>query len=76
MASDGNLIGSERRVVHFERRVLGLAIAVAAPGVMLAFALLWTGSLALHLRIVLTAVVLLAWTVLAFALRAYVVHPL
>ncbi|HEY7896868.1 MAG: sensor histidine kinase [Gemmatimonadales bacterium] len=76
MASDGNLIGSERRVVHFERRVLGLAIAVAAPSVMLAFALLWTGSLALHLRIVLTAVVLLAWTVLAFALRAYVVHPL
>ncbi len=76
MASDGKLIGSERRAVHFERRVLWLAAAVAAPSSILAFALLWTGSVSLGVRITLTLVVLLAWVALAYVLRAYVIHPL
>lgn len=62
--------------MHFERRVLGLAIAVGAPGVVLAFVQLWTGSLPLGLRFMLTAIILFAWAALAFALRAYVIHPL
>ncbi len=76
MASDGKLIGSERGAVHFERRVLWLAIAVALPSAVLAFVLLWSGSLALVTRVSLTAAVFVAWVALAFALRAYVVHPL
>lgn len=76
MASEGKLIGSERGAVHFERRVLLLAIAVALPSVVLAFVLLWTGSIALVTRVALTAGVIAAWAVLAMMLRAYVVHPL
>jgi PAS domain S-box-containing protein len=76
MASDGRLIGSERAAVHFERRVLLLAIAVATPGGVLAFALLWTGSMAPSVRAALTLMVLVTWTALAYALRAYVIHPL
>jgi PAS domain S-box-containing protein len=62
--------------VHFERRVLILAVAIAAPGGILAFFLLWTGSVPLSLRLALTLIVLIAWGLLAYALRAYVVHPL
>jgi PAS domain S-box-containing protein len=76
MASEGKLIGSERGAVHFERRVLWLAIAVAVPGALVAFVLLWSGSLALVARVSLTAAIIVAWAVLALALRAYVVHPL
>src|SRR5665213_4138869 len=76
MASEGNLVGSARGVVHFERRVLWLAIAVAVPGALVAFVLLWSGSLALVARVSLTAAIIVAWAVLALALRAYVIHPL
>ena len=70
------LIGSERAVVHFERRVLMLSMAVAAPGGILAFVLLWHDSLSLAVRVALTIAVVIAWTFLAYALRAYVIHPL
>ncbi len=76
MASSGTLIGSERAAVHFERRVLLLSSAVAAPSAIVAFALLWTGTLQPATRIVLTLAVLLAWAALAYALRSYVIHPL
>ncbi|MEO7217820.1 MAG: ATP-binding protein [Gemmatimonadaceae bacterium] len=80
MASDAGakdrLIGSERGVVHFERRVLMLAIAVAAPGGILAFVLLWHDSLSIAVRVALTIAVFIAWVFLAYALRAYVIHPL
>jgi nitrogen fixation/metabolism regulation signal transduction histidine kinase len=76
MGSDDRLIGSERGAVHFERRVLLLAAAVAAPGAMLAFALLWTGAVSTGTRVALTLAVVLAWAALAYALRSYVVHPL
>ena len=76
MASGGTLIGSERSAVHFERRVLLLSAAVAAPGAFVAFALLWTGTLQPATRIVITIAVLLAWALLAYALRSYVMHPL
>ncbi len=76
MASNGRLIGSERGTVHFERRVLWLAAAVAAPTGILAFVLLWTGSISLGARISLSLAVVLAWIALAYALRAYIIHPL
>lgn len=76
MASDDRLIGSERGAVHFERRVLLLAAAVAVPGMTLALALLWISSYSLGARITITIAVVLAWTLLAAALRAYVIHPL
>ncbi len=76
MASDGKLIGSERGAVHFERRVLWLAAAVAAPSSILAFALLWTGSVPLGVRLTFTLAVVLAWVALSYLLRAYVIHPL
>ena len=53
-----------------------LAIAVAAPGGILAFVLLWHDSLSLAVRVALTLAVVLAWAFLAYALRAYVIHPL
>jgi len=76
MASDDRLIGSERGAVHFERRVLLLAIAVAIPGILLALILLWTGNHSLGARLVLTLVTVLASLMLTIALRAYVIHPL
>src|SRR5665213_1992175 len=65
MASEGKLIGSELGAVHFERRVLWLAIAVAVPGALVAFVLLWSGSLALVARVSLTAAIIVAWPGLA-----------
>ena len=76
MASDDRLIGSERGAAHFERRVLLLAAAVAVPGTTLALVLLWVGSYSLGARIMITVAVVLAWMLLAAALRAYVIHPL
>jgi two-component system, NtrC family, nitrogen regulation sensor histidine kinase NtrY len=76
MASDDRLIGSERGAVHFERRVLLLAIAVAVPGVLLALILLWMTDYSLGVRTTLTAVTVLASLLIAVALRAYVIHPL
>ena len=76
MASDDRLIGSERGAAHFERRVLLLAAAVAVPGMTLALVLLWVGSYSLGARVVITIVVVLAWLLLAIALRSYVIHPL
>ncbi|HEY5086125.1 MAG TPA: ATP-binding protein [Gemmatimonadaceae bacterium] len=76
MTSDGKLIGSERAAVHFERRVLWLAIAVATPSGILAVILLWTGSISLGTRVALTLIIALMWIVLAYSLRAYVIHPL
>ena len=76
MASDDRLIGSERGAVHFERRVLLLAVAVAVPGMMLALTLLWISSYSLVVRLTITVAVVLAWMLLAAALRAYVIHPL
>lgn len=76
MASSGKLIGSERAAVHFERRVLWLAVAIATPGAILAFALLWTGSHSMAVRVTLTLLIVVLWIALAFSLRAYVIHPL
>jgi PAS domain S-box-containing protein len=80
MASEGNskdrLIGSERGSVHFEQRVLLLAVAVAAPAAIPAFVLLWRDDFPLIVRVALTLGVAIAWALLAHALRAYVVHPL
>jgi len=76
MASDDRLIGSERGAVHFERRVLLLAGAVAVPGMVLALTLLWISSYSLVVRLTITVAVVLAWMLLAAALRAYVIHPL
>lgn len=76
MASESTLIGSERRTVHFERRVLGLAFAVATPGEILALVLLWTGNFSPSTRVTLTLIITLAWILLAYALRTYVIHPL
>lgn len=76
MASDDKLIGSERGAVHFERRVLLLAVAVAVPGMVLALTLLWISNYGIGARITITIAVVLAWLLLAAALRAYVIHPL
>jgi two-component system, NtrC family, nitrogen regulation sensor histidine kinase NtrY len=76
MVSDDRLIGSERGAVHFERRVLLLAIAVAVPGTLLALALLWMSDYSLGARITITLVTVLASLLIAVALRAYVIHPL
>jgi two-component system, NtrC family, nitrogen regulation sensor histidine kinase NtrY len=76
MVSDDRLIGSERGAVHFERRVLLLAIAVAVPGTLLALALLWMSDYSLGARITTTLVTVLASLLIAVALRAYVIHPL
>jgi nitrogen fixation/metabolism regulation signal transduction histidine kinase len=76
MASDDRLIGSERGAVHFERRVLLLAIAVAIPGMSLALVLLWTSGYSLGARVILTLVTALVSLAIAAALRAYVIHPL
>lgn len=62
--------------MHFERRVLALAVAVAAPSGVLALVLLWTGHLSINLRVAFTVTIVFAWTALAYALRAYVIHPL
>lgn len=76
VSNNGRLIGSERATVHFERRVLLLSIAVATPGGIVAFVLLWTGNLPTLTRVLLTLAIIVLWSLLAFALRAYVVHPL
>jgi two-component system, NtrC family, nitrogen regulation sensor histidine kinase NtrY len=76
MVSDDRLIGSERGAVHFERRVLLLAMAVAVPGTLLALALLWMSDYSLGARITITLVTVLASLLIAVALRAYVIHPL
>jgi two-component system, NtrC family, nitrogen regulation sensor histidine kinase NtrY len=76
MVSDDRLIGSERGAVHFERRVLLLAMAVAVPGTLLALALLWMSDYSLGARITITLVTALASLLIAVALRAYVIHPL
>jgi two-component system, NtrC family, nitrogen regulation sensor histidine kinase NtrY len=62
--------------VHFERRVLLLAMAVAVPGTLLALALLWMSDYSLGARITITLVTVLASLLIAVALRAYVIHPL
>jgi PAS domain S-box-containing protein len=71
-----NLIGSERIAAHFERRVLLLSLAIAAPGAIVAFVLLWAGSLATTTRVLLTVIIIASCSALAFVLRAYIVHPL
>jgi nitrogen fixation/metabolism regulation signal transduction histidine kinase len=76
MASDDRLVGSERGVVHFERRVLWLSFAVAAPGGIVALVLLWTGSLPLITQLAVTLTILILWMLLAYKLRSHVVHPL
>lgn len=76
MASDGPLMGSERGVVHFERRVLVLALTVGLPGSILAIVLLWTGDFSLAMRAALTLILFIVWVSIAYMLRAYVVHPL
>ncbi len=76
MASDDRLIGSERGAVHFERRVLLLAIAVALPGMLLALVLLWMSGYSLGARVALTLLTALVSLAIAAALRAYVIHPL
>ncbi len=76
VSNRGRLIGSERASIHFERRVLLLSIAVALPAAIVAFILLWTGTLATVTRVALTLLIVLLWSALAFALRAYVIHPL
>jgi len=76
MASDDRLIGSERGAVHFERRVLWLAIAVAVPGMLLGIALLWMSPYPLGARVTLTLVTVLVSIAIAAGLRAYVIHPI
>ncbi len=76
MANDSKLIGSERGTVHFERRVLLLSAAVAVPFAIVAFVLLLSTGLSSGARISIFLVTVLSWVGLAYALRAYVVHPL
>src|SRR5213596_2763441 len=71
-------MASERRrkSLKHERRVLWLALLTGVPGLVLAFALLWSGDFAPRTQWTLTAIVLIAWLALAATLREQVIRPL
>jgi nitrogen fixation/metabolism regulation signal transduction histidine kinase len=56
----------------FETRLLALALAVGAPGTLLALALLWSGEHGANVRWTLSAALLLAWWMLASAVQGRV----
>ena len=71
-------MASERRrkSLKHERRVLWLALLTGVPGLVLAFALLWTGDFAPRTQWTLTTVVVVVWLGLAATLRQHVIRPL
>lgn len=66
---------SKRHLSH-ENRILLLALASGAAGVMLTLVLLWTGEHDPNTRWSLTSIVVLLWVGFAFGLRAAVIRPL
>src|SRR5213083_724232 len=71
-------MASERRrkSLKHERRVLWLALLTGVPGLVLAFALLWSGDFAPRTQWTLTTVVVVVWLGLAATLRQHVIRPL
>ena len=71
-------MASERRrkSLKHERRVLWLALLTGVPGLVLAFALLWSGDFAPRTQWTLTTVVVVVWLGLAATLREHVIRPL
>jgi nitrogen fixation/metabolism regulation signal transduction histidine kinase len=68
---------SRRRAwLSHERRVLLMAIAAGLPAVVVSIVLLWSGDHAPKIVWTLTALVLISWLGLSFALRSRVVYPL
>lgn len=63
-------------MVHFERRLVGFAAALALPPAIVAIVLLWTGGIDLSARITLLIALLLVWAATAHALHAFTVRPL
>jgi two-component system nitrogen regulation sensor histidine kinase NtrY len=59
-----------------ERQILLLALLTGLPGTTAALVLLWRGSLTPRLQWTLTAILVVLWLGLSFALRARVVFPL
>jgi nitrogen fixation/metabolism regulation signal transduction histidine kinase len=73
--------GGSRRRPHarqtpHERRVLLLALAAGAVGVVVALSVLWTGAFSAKVQWTLSAFVVIAWLGFAFAVRERVVRPL
>jgi nitrogen fixation/metabolism regulation signal transduction histidine kinase len=62
--------------LRFENRVLLLALASGAAGVMGTILLLWLGDHDSGTRWSLTAILIIIWLSFAFAVRSAVVHPL
>jgi nitrogen fixation/metabolism regulation signal transduction histidine kinase len=71
-------MASERRGkrLKHERRVLWIGLLTGLPGLILALALLWLGDFAPRTQWTLTIIVVVAWLVIAAALREQVVRPL
>src|SRR2546430_16813907 len=71
-------MASERRrkSLKHERWVLWLALLTGVPGLVLAFALLWSGDFAPRTQWTLTTVVVVVWLGLAATLREHVIRPL
>lgn len=66
---------AKRRLSH-ENRVLLLALASGAPGVLLSLVLFWNGNHDSGARSSLTLLVVILWLGFAFGVRAAVVRPL
>src|SRR5204863_305314 len=71
-------MASERRrkSLKHERRVLWLALLTGVPGLVLAFALLWSGDFAARAQWTLTILAAGAWLAIAATLREHVIRPL
>ncbi|MFZ0284935.1 MAG: ATP-binding protein [Terriglobales bacterium] len=65
-----------KRHLSHENRILLLALASGAAGVLLTMVLLWTGEHDPNTRWSLTILVVLLWVGFAFGLRAAVIRPL
>ena len=64
-----------RKTPH-ERRILLLALAAGAAGVVVSLVVLWTGDYSAKVQWTISAFVLLAWLGFAFTVRERVVRPL
>ena len=62
--------------MRFERKIIVLALLSGLAGVLIALALLWTGSFELSTRLSLTLLMLLCWVGFALAVRDKVAFPL